>query len=52
MISNTRKITISSRKEQQTVLYTNKKRTQLKAKGTYKKALKDKNINNRLSKYI
>lgn len=52
MRSNTRKITISSRKEQQTDLYTNKSRTQLKTKGTYKKALKDKDINNSLNKYI
>lgn len=37
MISNTRKITISSRKEQQTDLYTNKSRTQLKQKGPTKK---------------
>ena len=49
---NIRKTTISSRREQQTVLYTNKKRTQLKTKGTYKKILKDKNINNCLNKYI
>lgn len=52
MRSNTRKITISSRKEQQTDLYTNKSRTQLKAKGTRKEILKDKNINNCLNKYI
>lgn len=53
MRSNKRKTTISSRKEQQTDLYTNKSRTQLKTKGTYKKkALKDKNINNNLNKYI
>jgi len=52
MRSNTRKITISSRKEQRTVLYTNKSRTQLKTKGIYKKALKDKNINKCLDKYI
>jgi|GEM_PF-5143572 hypothetical protein len=52
MISNTRKTTISSRKEQQTDLHTNKSRTQLKTKGTYKKVLKDKNINNSLNKYI
>ena len=52
MRSNKRKTTISSRKEQQTDLYTNKSRTQLKTKGTYKKTLKDKNINNNLNKYI
>lgn len=37
MGSNTRKTTISSRGEQQTDLYTNKSRTQLKTKGTNKK---------------
>ena len=37
MRSNTRKIMISSRKEEQTDLYTNKSRTQLKTKGTNKK---------------
>ena len=47
-----KKTTISSRREQQTDLYTNKNRTQLKAKKTYKKILKDKNINNCLDKYI
>ena len=52
MRSNTRKITISSRKEQQTVLYTNKKRTQLKAKETCREVSKNKNINNCLDKYI
>ena len=46
MNSNTRKTTISSREEQQTGLYTNENRTQLKAKGTYKKISKYKNINN------
>lgn len=40
MRSNKRKTTISSRKEQQTDLYTNKSRTQLKTKGTYKKNIK------------
>lgn len=52
MNSNTRKTTISSREEQQTGLYTNENRTQLKAKGTYKKISKYKNINNYLDKYI
>lgn len=47
-----KKPTISSKGEQQTVLYTNKKRTQLKAKGTRKEILKDKNIDNCLYKYI
>ena len=36
MNSNIRKTTISSREEQQTDLYTNKNRTQLKTKETYK----------------
>ena len=52
MKSNIRKTTISSRKEQQTDLHTNKSRTQLKTKGTRKEILKDKNINNCLNKYI
>ncbi len=47
-----KKTTISSRREQQTVLYTNKKRTQLKAKERCKEISKDKNTNNCLNKYI
>lgn len=47
-----KKTTISSRREQQTDLYTNKNRTQLKTKNTYKKISKNKNINNHLNNYI